>query len=50
MISLFFKDFDRYSLSQTYSIMEKILNCKSYHSFIEKEEQNLPWNSYQVDK
>ena len=50
MISLFLEDFDRYSLSQTCSMMNEIFKCKNFYLVIEEEEQNIPWDSYQVDK
>ena len=46
MISLFLEDFDRYSLSQTCLTMNKIFKSKNFYLFIEKEEQNIPWDSY----
>ena len=50
IISLFLEDFDRYSLSQTCLTVNKIFKSKNFHLFIEKEKQNIPWDSYQVDK
>ena len=50
MISLFLEDFDRYSLSQTCSTMNKMFKNQNCHLFIEKEEQNISWVAYEVDK
>ena len=50
IISLFLEDFDRYSLSQTCLTMNKIFKNQNFHLFIEKEEQNIPWDAYEVDK
>ena len=41
ILSSFLEDFDQYSLSQICSMMNQNLRRK-----IEKEEQNVPWDSY----
>ena len=48
--SLFLEDFDRYSLSQPCLTMNKIFKNQNFLLFIEKEEQNMPWDAYKVDK
>ena len=50
MISLFLEDFDRYFLLQTCLAMNKIYKNQNFHIFIKKEEQNILWDSYEVDK
>ena len=50
IVSLYLEDFDRYSLSQTCWLLKNLLTSKNFHFFIEKEEQNMTWDSYQVDK
>ena len=50
MLSSFLEDFDRSSLSRTCSMMNLIIRRKSIYLFNEKEEQNMLWDSCQIDK